>query len=110
MAAYGREHYRRNHGAYVARNARNGTATPETARRFPVRLMESGPAAGALSAAHLGALMNRPNLLSLDMGGTTAKACPIERGRPMIASELEVGHLQRFKKGSGLPIKISSVD
>jgi N-methylhydantoinase A len=86
------------------------TATPDTARRFPVRLMESGPAAGALAAAHLGALMGRPNLLSFDMGGTTAKACLIERGRPSIGKEFEIARLQRFKKGSGLPIKISSVD
>jgi N-methylhydantoinase A len=86
------------------------TATPETARRFPVRLMESGPAAGALAAAHLGTLMGRENLLSFDMGGTTAKACLIERGRPSIGTEFEVARLQRFKKGSGLPIKISSVD
>jgi N-methylhydantoinase A len=86
------------------------TATPETARRFPVRVMESGPAAGALAAAHLGALIGRANLLSFDMGGTTAKACLIERGRPSIGSEFEVARLQRFKKGSGLPIKMSSVD
>src|SRR6266516_2055496 len=72
--------------------------------------MESGPAAGALAAAHLGALMGRDNLLSFDMGGTTAKACLIERGRPSIGNEFEVARLQRFKKGSGLPIKISSVD
>ena len=86
------------------------TATPVTARRFPVRLMESGPAAGALAAAYLGALMGRANLLSFDMGGTTAKACLIERGRPSIGTEFEVARLQRFKKGSGLPIKVSSID
>ena len=63
-----------------------------------------------LAAAHLGTLMGRANLLSFDMGGTTAKACLIERGRPSIGNELEVARLQRFKKGSGLPIKISSVD
>jgi N-methylhydantoinase A len=54
--------------------------------------------------------MNRPSLLSFDMGGTTAKACLIEHGRPGMTSEFEVGRLQRFKKGSGLPIKISSVE
>ncbi len=85
-------------------------ATAETARRFPVRLIESGPAAGALAAAYLGQLMGRPNLLSFDMGGTTAKACLIEDGRPTVASDFEVGRLQRFKKGSGLPIKASSVE
>lgn len=84
--------------------------TPETARRFPVRLIESGPAAGALAAAHLGRLMGRPNLLSFDMGGTTAKACLIEDGRPTISSDFEVARVYRFKKGSGLPIKASSVE
>src|SRR5438128_1131071 len=72
------------------------TATTETARRFPVRLMESGPAAGALAAAHLGRLIDQPNLLSFDMGGTTAKASLIEQGRPTISSEFEVARLERF--------------
>src|SRR5438067_5988936 len=97
-------------GEFLVMLSSGATATPDTARRFPVRLMESGPAAGALAAAHLGALMGRDNLLSFDMGGTTAKACLIERGRPSIGNEFEVARLQRFKKGSGLPIKISSVD
>jgi N-methylhydantoinase A len=72
--------------------------------------MESGPAAGALAAAHHGQLMHRPDLLSFDMGGTTAKVCLIENGRPTMTSEFEVARLERFKKGSGLPIKISSVE
>jgi N-methylhydantoinase A len=97
-------------GEFLVMLSSGATATPDTARRFPVRLMESGPAAGALAVAHLGALMGRDNLLSFDMGGTTAKACLIERGRPSIGNEFEVARLQRFKKGSGLPIKISSVD
>src|SRR5919202_5699967 len=97
-------------GEFLVMLSSGATGTPETARRFPVRLMESGPAAGALAAAHLGALMGRTNLLSFDMGGTTAKACLIERGRPSIGNEFEVARLQRFKKGSGLPIKVSSVD
>ena len=97
-------------GDFLVMLSSGATATPDTARRFPVRLMESGPAAGALAAAHLGALMGRGNLLSFDMGGTTAKACLIQGGRPSIGNEFEVARLQRFKKGSGLPIKISSVD
>jgi N-methylhydantoinase A len=97
-------------GEFLVMLSSGATATPDTARRFPVRLMESGPAAGALAAAHLGGLMGRDNLLSFDMGGTTAKACLIERGRPSIGNEFEVARLQRFKKGSGLPVKISSVD
>jgi N-methylhydantoinase A len=97
-------------GEFLVMLSSGATATPETARRFPVRLMESGPAAGALAAAHLGGLMGRANLLSFDMGGTTAKACLIEHGRPSIGSEFEVARLQRFKTGSGLPIKITSVN
>ncbi len=85
-------------------------ATAETARQFPVRLIESGPAAGALAAAHIGRLMDRPDLLSFDMGGTTAKACLIEGGRLTITNDFEVGRLQRFRKGSGLPIMASSVE
>ncbi len=87
-----------------------GVATTETARRFPVRLIESGPAAGALAAAESGRRMDRPNLLSFDMGGTTAKACIIEGGHPRVASQLEVGRLKRFRQGSGLPLQVSSVD
>ncbi|MGH2369499.1 MAG: hydantoinase/oxoprolinase family protein, partial [Chloroflexota bacterium] len=87
-----------------------GVATVETARRFPVRLIESGPAAGALAAAHAGRLCGRPNLLSFDMGGTTAKACLIEDGRPLVTTELEVDRVYRFKKGSGLPIKAPAIE
>ncbi len=87
-----------------------GTATVETARRFPVRLIESGPAAGALAAAHVGASIGRPNLLSFDMGGTTAKACLIADGRPLVTTEFEVDRVYRFKRGSGLPIKASSIE
>ncbi len=87
-----------------------GIATVDTARRFPVRLIESGPAAGALAAAHIGRLAGRPDLLSFDMGGTTAKACLIERGRPFITTEFEVDRVYRFKKGSGLPIKAAAIE
>lgn len=87
-----------------------GVATTETARALPVRLVESGPAAGALTAAYFGRLMGRPDLLSFDMGGTTAKACLIQDGRPSVAAELEVARLHRFKRGSGLPLKSSSVE
>src|SRR6266536_3599768 len=60
-----------------------GVATAETAIRFPIRLLESGPAAGALAAASYGAACGRPDLLSFDMGGTTAKFCVIDRGQPL---------------------------
>lgn len=87
-----------------------GVATTATARAFPVRLIESGPAAGALAAAEAGQRMGQPELLSFDMGGTTAKACIIAGGRPSVANSLEVGRLQRFRRGSGIPLEISSVE
>jgi N-methylhydantoinase A len=87
-----------------------GACTVETGCRFPIRLVESGPAAGALAAGHYGRLMGRPNLLSFDMGGTTAKACLIEHGEPLIAPEFEVARVYRFKKGSGLPIKVPVIE
>jgi N-methylhydantoinase A len=87
-----------------------GVATVETSREFPIRLLESGPAAGALAGAHLGRLAGHLNLLSFDMGGTTAKVCLIEDGKPLRASQLEVDRVYRFKKGSGLPIKIPVID
>jgi N-methylhydantoinase A len=87
-----------------------GIATVETSREFPIRLLESGPAAGALAAAHVGRLANQPELLSFDMGGTTAKVCLIEDGRPLRSSQLEVDRVYRFKRGSGLPIKIPVIE
>ncbi|MEJ7814342.1 MAG: hydantoinase/oxoprolinase family protein [Rubrobacter sp.] len=86
-----------------------GTASVETASRFPVRLLESGPAAGALAAAFYGRAMDFPEVLSFDMGGTTAKACLIEGGEPLRSNEFEVARVYRFKKGSGLPVKASVI-
>ena len=83
-----------------------GTATPDTARKFPVRLIESGPAAGALMCAYHSKLLGVPNLLSFDMGGTTAKGTIIQAGEPHRRSELEVAHAHNFRKGSGFPVKI----
>jgi N-methylhydantoinase A len=87
-----------------------GIAAPETAMRFPIRLLESGPAAGALAAAHLGAHVGIDDLLSFDMGGTTAKFAVIAGGEPLTSSDFEVDRRYRFKKGSGLPIKIEVIE
>lgn len=87
-----------------------GIATVETALRFPIRLLESGPAAGALAAASYGSACGYTDLLSFDMGGTTAKFCVIDQGQPLIANELEVDRRYRFKKGSGLPIKTPVIE
>jgi N-methylhydantoinase A len=87
-----------------------GLSTIETARRFPIRLVESGPAAGALAAAHHGKISGRSALLSFDMGGTTAKACLIDDNRPSISPEFEVNRVYRFKKGSGLPVRVPVIE
>ena len=97
-------------GALFIMQSNGGVCDVDTARRFPVRLIESGPAAGALAAAHYGRLMGYPDLLSFDMGGTTAKACIIDKGEPLIAPEFEVDRKYRFKKGSGLPVKVPVVE
>jgi len=94
---------------YVMMSA-GGIATPETAKRVPVRLVESGPAAGALAAARSARQVGLDRLLSFDMGGTTAKACVIDRGEPLLAREFEVARADRFKKGSGLPIRVPVVE
>ena len=66
--------------------------------------------AGALAAAFYGRHVELENLVSFDMGGTTAKACIIDQGRPTRTTGFEVARVHRFKKGSGLPIKISVID
>src|SRR5579864_3624080 len=87
-----------------------GIVTVDTAMRFPVRLLESGPAGGALATASYGAACGYADLLSFDMGGTTAKFCIIDRGQPLIAREFEVDRRYRLKKGSGLPIKLPVIE
>jgi N-methylhydantoinase A len=87
-----------------------GIGTVETAVRFPIRLLESGPAAGALATAYYGGLSNQPSLMSFDMGGTTAKLCLIEDGQPLTANDFEVDRRYRFKKGSGLPVKVPVIE
>ena len=89
----------------------SGTLTTvEVARRFPVRLLESGPAAGALVAGYLGARIGRPDLVAFDMGGTTAKISLVQDGRPRITPMIEVARTHRFKPGSGLPVRSTVVD
>jgi N-methylhydantoinase A len=97
-------------GSFFVMLSSGGIATAETAARFPVRLLESGPAAGALAAAYLGARAGFSDLLSFDMGGTTAKLCAVENGKPLKAHEFEVDRVYRFRKGSGLPVKIPVID
>ena len=82
----------------------------DVASQFPVRMVESGPAAGALAAAYYAEVLGLDRLLSFDMGGTTAKACLIEDRQPLVIGDFEVDRIYRFKSGSGLPILIPSVD
>jgi N-methylhydantoinase A len=87
-----------------------GIATADTAISFPIRLLESGPAAGALAAASYGSACGQHDLVSFDMGGTTAKFCVIDNGQPLLAQEFEFDRMYRFKKGSGLPAKIPVIE
>jgi N-methylhydantoinase A len=87
-----------------------GLAGAETAKRFPVRLLESGPAAGAVSAGFWGGRAGRKDVLAFDMGGTTAKACLIEKGQPLVSREFEAARVYRFTKGSGVPIRVPVID
>ena len=84
--------------------------TVEGARQRPVELLESGPAGGAMAAAYFGREADLDDLLAFDMGGTTAKAALVVDGAPEITTEFEAAHVKRFKKGSGLPVRVPVVD
>ncbi|MBB5538784.1 hydantoinase/oxoprolinase family protein [Rhizobium giardinii] len=87
-----------------------GLTTLGTAKKQPIHLIESGPAAGAIAAGYFSRLTDTPNLISFDMGGTTAKMCLLRDGEPERSSEFEAARVQRFKKGSGLPLKVPVID
>ncbi len=87
-----------------------GLTAPETAVRLPVRFLESGPAGGAQASALVGRAIGHADLLSFDMGGTTAKASLIQDGAPDIAPMLEAARVRRFKRGSGLPVHAPVID
>ncbi len=87
-----------------------GITTVDDAKRFPVRLIESGPAAGAMAAAFMAGLAGEERMISFDVGGTTAKMCLIEQGRPHLKHDFEAGRLRKFMQGSGLPLKVTVID
>jgi N-methylhydantoinase A len=87
-----------------------GLTNIEEAKRSPVQLLESGPAAGALVAAHFGAADGGAHVLAFDMGGTTAKLSVIDDGKPTVAYHFEAARAKRFIEGSGLPIRISTLE
>ena len=90
--------------------ASGGMTTMETASRLPIRLVESGPAGGAILAATIAKDNNIENVLSFDMGGTTAKLCLIDDFRPQNARQFEIARAQRFIKGSGIPVRIPVIE
>ncbi|HTM75828.1 MAG TPA: hydantoinase/oxoprolinase family protein [Pseudolabrys sp.] len=87
-----------------------GITTTDTAIRFPVRLVESGPAGGAIFAACIALQQDLDQVVSFDMGGTTAKICFIDKGRAQTARAFEVARIYRFIKGSGLPLRIPVIE
>ncbi len=86
-----------------------GLVTPAMAKNYPIRIIESGPAAGVLMAGQVGCDEGFDHVITFDMGGTTAKLGAVDDGSPAVASTFEVGHV-RYKKGSGLPINIPAVE
>ena len=87
-----------------------GVISIENAAEFPVRLVESGPAGGAVFAAHIAARYGLDKVLSFDMGGTTAKICLIKNQTPKTSRVFEAARAYRFKKGSGMPLSIPVID
>jgi 5-oxoprolinase (ATP-hydrolysing)/N-methylhydantoinase A len=97
-------------GALRLMHSAGGLMSPQTACAFPIRLLESGPAGGGLATAWFGRLAGHKDVISFDMGGTTAKAALIEDGHFEIMPMLEAARVHRFTKGSGLPIKTPVID
>jgi N-methylhydantoinase A len=97
-------------GAVYLVTSGGGLTAIDTARKFPVRLVESGPAGGAIFAAQVAARGGEKKVLSFDMGGTTAKICLIENYEPNSARVYEVDRAARFLKGSGLPVRIPVIE
>jgi N-methylhydantoinase A len=97
-------------GAIYLVTSGGGLTSIETAQRFPVRLVESGPAGGAIFAAQIAARLGEDKVMSFDMGGTTAKICLIHDSEPAMARRFEVDRAARFLKGSGLPLRIPVIE
>ena len=87
-----------------------GLTTLETAARFPIRLVESGPAGGAILASEIAAECALPEVVSFDMGGTTAKICLLTNGEPERARKFEIARAYRDMKGSGIPVRIPVIE
>jgi N-methylhydantoinase A len=97
-------------GSVLMMLSNGGVVSADDAARHPIRLVESGPAAGALAGTWFAERLGEERLLCFDMGGTTAKACLIEHGEPELTNVFEVARMYRFKKGSGFPVSVPSID
>jgi N-methylhydantoinase A len=97
-------------GSVLMMLSNGGVVSADDAARAPIRLVESGPAAGALAGSWFARRLGEDRLLCFDMGGTTAKSCLIVGGEPEITNTFEVARMYRFKKGSGFPVSVPSVD
>jgi N-methylhydantoinase A len=97
-------------GPLLLMTSGGGVTSLETAVRFPIRLVESGPAGGAILASRVAAECGLDQVLAFDMGGTTAKMCLIDDGQPESARTFEVARVYRFLKGSGLPLRIPVIE
>ena len=87
-----------------------GTVHESTAAAYPIRLVQSGPAGGVQATSAIGELVGERDMLCFDMGGTTAKACLIDDAKPLRTTEFEVARVYRFKKGSGLPLRVPVIE
>jgi N-methylhydantoinase A len=97
-------------GSVLMMLSNGGVVAADDAARVPIRLVESGPAAGALAGSWFARRLGEERLLCFDMGGTTAKACLIDGGEPELTNVFEVARVYRFKKGSGFPCSVPSID
>jgi len=97
-------------GPILMMTASGGMTTLETAARLPIRLVESGPAGGAILAARIAGETGQNEVLSFDMGGTTAKLCLIDAYRPQTARKFEIARAERFINGSGMPVRIPVIE
>ena len=97
-------------GSVLMMLSNGGVVSADDAAKAPIRLVESGPAAGALAGSWYARRLGEDRLLCFDMGGTTAKSCLIVNGEPQLTNTFEVARIYRFKRGSGFPVSVPSVD
>lgn len=97
-------------GRVFVMTSSGGVLSPDLSRMFPVRLLESGPAAGVLMSSYHGRTLGEPQILSFDMGGTTAKGALVRGFQPIRRLDMEVARIHEYKRGSGLPVRIPVID